>query len=131
MRHSLQWWPTAPILSVLVIPAMAFDDTAFCQQITELAAEANADKSVPPDILNRDGDMMVDCARKTVRFKKSVAFSYSELGDTWPASKQQEWNSVYCLNREWAPIFASGWKVSMTVHTFDGKSVEFFAQCIR
>jgi hypothetical protein len=62
MRHSLQWWPTAPILSVLVIPAMAFDDTAFCQQITELAAEANADKSVPPDILNLDGDMMVDCA---------------------------------------------------------------------
>ena len=70
------------------------------------------------------------CA-KTVRFKKSVAFSYSELGDRWQASKQQEWNSVCCLNREWAPIFASGWKVSMTVHMFDGKSVEFFAQCIR
>ena len=74
-------------LSVLVIPAMAFDDTAFCQQLTQFAAQSNADKSTAPDMLNRDGDMVVDCARKTVRFEKSVAFSYSELGDTWQASR--------------------------------------------
>ena len=105
--------------------------TPLFKQLTQFAAAANADKSDAADVLSRDEDMVVDCARKTVRFEKSVAFSYSGIRDTWLASKQREWNAVYCLNRDWAPIFVSGWKVSMTVHTFDGRSVEFFAQCIR
>ena len=121
-------WLVVPVLSVLNVPAMAFDDTTFCQQLTQFAAEANADKAAA-EVLSRDKDMVVDCARKSIRFEKSVAFSYSELGDAWLASKQHEWNSVYCRNEAWAPMFARGWKVSMTVRTFDGKRVEFFAEC--
>jgi hypothetical protein len=122
-------WLAIPLVSLSVIPTMALDDATFCQKLTEFAASANADRSPAPDALTRNDEMVVDCDRKTVDFKKSVALSYSELGDTWHASKQREWNSAYCRNVQWAPIFASGWKVSMTVRTFDGKRVTFFAEC--
>lgn len=128
MKRYAQGLSVLPILSVLVVPAKAFDDAAFCQQLTRFAEEANSDKVSAAEVLSRDKDMVIDCPRKTVRFEKSVAFSYAELGETWQASKQQEWNSVYCRNPQWAPI-ASGWKVTMIVHTFDGRRVEFFAEC--
>jgi len=122
-------WLAVPMLALSVIPAMAFDDAAFCPLLTEFAAETNADKPDAPDPLTSNDAVVVDCDRKTVRFKKSVALSSSELGETWHVSKQREWNTAYCANEEWAPIFASGWQVSATVTTFDGKRVTFFAEC--
>ena len=122
-------WLAVPMSLLFGIPAVAFDDAAFCQRLTDFAAKANADKPGATDPLTRNDAMVVDCDRKTVQFKKSVALSYSELGETWHVSKQREWNSVHCGNVEWAPIFVNGWKVSTTVTTFDGKRVTFFAEC--
>ena len=128
MRHDGTWW-VALILWLSVTPAIAFDDAAFCRQLSDYAIKANREKTHAPDALTTNGAMLVDCDRKIVEFKKSVALSYSELDATWQARRQREWNSAYCRTAEWAPIFVSGWKVSMTVRTFDGRRVTFFAEC--
>jgi len=129
MRRYVKRWVAGPILLLSFVPAMSFDDAAFCERITEFATKANADKPSMADPLTRNEAMAVDCDRKTVKFKKSIALSFSELGETWLAIKQREWNSVYCGDQAWAPIFASGWKVSLTLVTFDGKHMTVFAEC--
>jgi hypothetical protein len=130
MLRFIKQWLAVAMLSLSVVPAMAFDDAAFCQLLTKFA-KTTADKQVASEPLTTNDAILVDCDRKTVEFKRSVALSYSELNPAWQASKQREWNSEYCRNAEWAPIFESGWQVSMTVRTFDGKRVTFFAECIR
>jgi hypothetical protein len=122
-------WLAVPMLALSVIPAMAFDDAAFCQRLTDFAAKANEDKGSAIDGLSSNEGVSVSCDTKTLIFHKALALSMSELGTTWHASKQQEWNAIYCANPDWSPILANGWKVAASLTTFDGKRMTIFAQC--
>lgn len=104
-------------------PARSFDNTQFCQAVTEFVRAATPDVGTWLDRSTRNDGVEIICNRKLVHFKRYSSTPGSALRDTWKENKTQEWQGAYCTKPMWRDAIDNGWSISATITTVTGERV--------
>jgi hypothetical protein len=119
----------AALLCLAFGPAMAaFDDTQFCQAVTQFVRAASVDVGTWVDRTTRNDGVEISCNRKLVHFKRSSTMPASALRPEWRNAKTEEWRSAYCAKPMWREAVDNGWSVSATLTTVTGERLWFACQ---
>ena len=111
------------------VPALAFDDSEFCQAAQQFAVAENRDVGLWIDRTTRNAGMTVTCETKVVEFKRFTYALSSSMSDAWKERKAAEWNARHCNNPVWSDAIRSGWKILFTTTSVDRKSASIIAEC--
>jgi hypothetical protein len=109
-------------------PAHAFDNTQFCQAVTQLQRAATRDIGNWLNRTTRNDGIELYCERKLVHFKRYASTPGSGLREAWREAKTEEWRGITCTNAMWREAVDNGWLISATVTTATGEKVWFACQ---
>lgn len=110
-------------------PAVAaFDNSQFCQAVTQFVRAASVDVGTWIDRTTRNDGVEIFCNRKLVHFKRYSSTPASALQTQWRDDKTEEWRSTYCTKPLWREAIDNGWLISTTVTTVTGERVWFACQ---
>ena len=115
-------------LAASVDGVQAFDNTQFCQAVTQWANAAVGDAGTWLDRSTRNDGVEIICNRKIVHFKRFSNVSASALQGSWREAKAEEWQSGTCARSMWREAVENGWVVSATVTTKGGQRLWFGCQ---
>jgi hypothetical protein len=106
----------------------AFDNTQFCQAVTQLVQAAAGDVGTWVDRSTRNDGVEIICNRKLVHFKRFIRAPAPTTSGDWKEAKTEEWRSAYCASTLWREAIENGWLISATVTTSSGQRVWFACQ---
>jgi hypothetical protein len=106
----------------------AFDNTQFCQAVTQLVRAAGEDVGTWVDRSTRNDGVEIICNRKLVHFKRFARAPAPALSGDWKEAKTEEWRGAYCTSALWREAIENGWLISATVTTSSGERVWFACQ---
>src|SRR5215470_7059559 len=105
--------------------ARAFDNTQFCQAVTQMVRAAAGDVGTWVDRSTRNDGVEIACDRKLVHFKRTSNAPAGTLRGGWREAKTLEWQGAYCANPIWREAVDNGWVISTTVATTTGERIWF------
>ena len=121
--------PVAITLSLVPLPALAFDQDEFCFAVTDIAHRMNARKGRWLDRTTRYDGVDLDCEAKTLEAKRFMNADPGEMREGWEARKEQEWNARYCNDDSWREAIDNGWSIISTITFRTGAQMSFIADC--
>jgi hypothetical protein len=121
--------PIAMTLTLAPLPALAFDQDAFCVAVADIAHRMNARKGRWLDRSTRHDGVELDCESKTFEAKRFVNADPDEMRDGWETRKEREWNTRYCNDEAWREAIDNGWSIVSTLTFRNGEPVSFVAEC--
>ena len=116
---------SAALAAAVTSSARAFDNTQFCQAVTQMVRAAAGDVGTWVDRSTRNDGVEIVCDRKLVHFKRTSNAPAGTLRGNWREAKTQEWRGAYCANPIWREAVDNGWLISATVTTTTGERIWF------
>lgn len=112
-------------------PARAddFSDDQFCTASNDAAKELEASGPQWVDKVTRADGITVDCANKSVDFKKFLKLNASDMGDGWQDKMQQAMNQMYCQDPNVGTAIQHGWTVSVSLTLQDNTQLPVTVGC--
>jgi hypothetical protein len=119
----------AVALTLIPLPALAFNEHEFCATITDIAVRLNvrADRWVDPR--TRYDGLEVDCEAKTLKAKRFLNAGPADMREGWETRNERAWNAAYCNNEAWREAIDNGWSIISSLTFRTGESLSFVAEC--
>lgn len=108
--------------------ANAFDDKAFCEELTQFKKAGEQDIGQMIDKYTRNDGMTLLCGNKIVEFKKFIVTESSAFREGWKERKAKQWNEIYCKEL-WLDAIKGRWTVAVQIITLDGERFWHKATC--
>ena len=109
--------------------AQEFSDEQFCTESKAAEATLNAQGPQWVDKVTRQDGFIVDCAAKSVMYKKYVKLAASDMPQGWENDMQSAWNQYYCANDSIRAAIANGWTVTVDVTLADDTGRDMTVIC--
>ena len=116
---------SAALTAALGDSVLAFDNTQFCQAVSQMVRAAAGDVGTWVDRATRNDGVEIACDRKLVHFKRTSTAPLGTLRGSWREAKTLEWQGAYCANPIWREAVENGWVISTTVATSTGERIWF------
>ena len=107
-------------------PALPFDQDESWLAVTDIARRTNARAGRWLDRSTRHDGLRVDCASRTVEFRRFLDVDPDEMRPSWEARPARDWNNNYC---DWREAIDNGWKIVSAMTFRTGDQLSLVAEC--
>ena len=119
----------AGVSFMVLAPALAFDDRAFCVAAQQIALAADQDIGLWIDRVTRNAGIRVSCDTKIVEFRRFTYTPSASMDGPWKERKAAERNAAHCNRSIWTEAIRNKWKIVLSLTAADGGHVSLNAQC--